>query len=110
MSAESPVAKVSDSVRAVVASSRHAVAVGSPGEAASAACALFAVVVPEGWIGLLGLIPLGLGLRGLWMLRRGEEEADVEDAESPRDMQRFKALAVAGVTVAMVAIPLSLAK
>jgi cadmium resistance protein CadD (predicted permease) len=67
---------------------------------ASAACALFAFVVPEGWIGLLGLIPLGLGLRGLWMLRRGEGDADVEDAKSRPDMQRFKALAVAGVTVA----------
>ncbi len=31
----------------------------------SAACALFAFAIPAGWIGLLGLVPLGLGIRGL---------------------------------------------
>jgi len=68
--------------------------------AVSAACALFAVVVPEGWIGLLGVVPLGLGLHGLWALRRGEEEDDASEAEPRPGMQRSKMLAVAGVTVA----------
>jgi cadmium resistance protein CadD (predicted permease) len=68
--------------------------------AASATCALFAVVVPEGWIGLLGLVPLGLGLRGLWALRRGEEHGDASEAEPRPGTQSSKVLAVAGVTVA----------
>ncbi|AUX43493.1 cadmium transporter [Sorangium cellulosum] len=73
----------------------------------SAACALLALRVPEGWIGLLGLAPLGLGLRGLWALRRGRgaEDGEEEEAESaegaPRGAaSRWKALAVASVTVA----------
>ncbi|WP_437282905.1 cadmium resistance transporter [Sorangium sp. So ce375] len=77
---------------------------------ASVACALLAVRVPDGWIGLLGLAPLALGLRGLWALWRGSgaREADEEDgadaadrAREPRGgASRFKALAVAGVTLA----------
>ncbi|XXX82388.1 cadmium resistance transporter [Sorangium sp. So ce134] len=73
---------------------------------ASVACALLAVRVPDGWIGLLGLLPLALGLRGLWALRRGsvpgaDEDGD-DDAEAPRGggAARFKALAVASVTIA----------
>ncbi|MDC3956889.1 cadmium resistance transporter [Polyangium jinanense] len=68
--------------------------------AASAACALFAFVVPEGWIGLLGVVPLGLGLRGLWALRQGEEEGDAPEVEPGAGMHSSKVLAVAGVTVA----------
>ncbi|UQA56834.1 cadmium resistance transporter [Polyangium aurulentum] len=83
---------------------RHVVAGQILGIAAlvalSAACALFAVVVPEGWIGLLGLVPLGLGLRGLWALRRGEEDGDDDEAPPRPDMAHAKVLAVAGVTVA----------
>ncbi|WP_437517883.1 cadmium resistance transporter [Sorangium sp. So ce1099] len=72
---------------------------------ASVACALLAVRVPEGWIGLLGLAPLALGLRGLWALWRGQEAGDTEDAEDDDDRPRgraarFRALAVATVTVA----------
>ncbi|WP_437683496.1 cadmium resistance transporter [Sorangium sp. So ce131] len=76
----------------------------------SVACALLALRVPEGWIGLLGLAPLGLGLRGLWALRRraGAADAEGEDGEegeseggAPRGAaSRWKALAVASVTVA----------
>ncbi|KYF79907.1 cadmium resistance transporter [Sorangium cellulosum] len=69
--------------------------------AASVACALLAVRVPEGWIGLLGLAPLALGLRGLWALRRGEAEEEEGSEERPRGAaSRFRALAVASVTVA----------
>ncbi|WP_437821090.1 cadmium resistance transporter [Sorangium sp. So ce1078] len=70
---------------------------------ASAACALLAVRVPDGWIGLLGLLPLALGLRGLWALRRGSGKADDDDDAAdkpPGGAARFKALAVAGVTIA----------
>ncbi|WP_437873339.1 cadmium resistance transporter [Sorangium sp. So ce363] len=77
---------------------------------ASVACALLAVRVPDGWIGLLGLAPLALGLRGLWALRRGSRarEAGVADradlADSAREphgsASRFKVIAVASVTLA----------
>lgn len=77
---------------------------------ASVACALLAVRVPDGWIGLLGLAPLALGLRGLWALWRGSRagEAGVADgadaAGSAREphgsASRFKVIAVASVTVA----------
>lgn len=67
----------------------------------SAACALLALVIPEGWIGLLGVVPLALGLRRLWALRRGsdEDEDEDEDAERARG-SGSRVLAVAGVTVA----------
>ncbi|AKT42566.1 cadmium resistance transporter [Chondromyces crocatus] len=71
---------------------------------ASGVCALFAFAVPDAWLGLLGLAPLGLGLRGLWGLWRGEgEDEGREDASEDRPgtwTAGFKALAVAGVTVA----------
>jgi cadmium resistance protein CadD (predicted permease) len=31
-------------------------------------------IVPDRWVGLLGLVPIGFGLWGLWRLRRGDEE------------------------------------
>lgn len=68
--------------------------------AASATCALFALVVPEGFIGLLGILPLGLGLRGLWALSRGQEDAAASETEPRPGILRSKVLAVAGVTVA----------
>ncbi|XXT24113.1 cadmium resistance transporter [Sorangium sp. So ce429] len=70
---------------------------------ASVACALLAVRVPEGWIGLLGLAPLALGLRGLWALWRGQEAGEDEDDDDDRPRgraARFRSLAVATVTVA----------
>ncbi|WP_437627794.1 cadmium resistance transporter [Sorangium sp. So ce1151] len=73
---------------------------------ASVACALLAVRVPEGWIGLLGLAPLALGLRGLWALWQGrgagEDEADEADEADQRRGRaaRLRSLAVATVTVA----------
>src|SRR5690349_18227599 len=38
--------------------------------AASALAALAAIAVPEAWVALLGLVPLALGIRKLWLLRR----------------------------------------
>lgn len=73
--------------------------------AASTLAALAALVVPEGWIGLLGLVPLGLGVRSLLDLRRGAED-EAEEAEilaRERKTQRrihSQALAISGVTIA----------
>ena len=48
--------------------------------AASAAAALLSLTIPEGWIGLLGLAPLGLGLRGLYELWRSHGRIDPDEA------------------------------
>jgi cadmium resistance protein CadD (predicted permease) len=68
----------------------------------SAACAFLSLAVPEGWIGLLGLAPLALGLRGLWALWRDRRTTPAETlpGERPPSATYFTALAVAGVTVA----------
>lgn len=49
--------------------------------AASAAAALFALAIPEGWIGLLGLAPLALGVRRLLALPSSRTASDAEEAE-----------------------------
>lgn len=66
--------------------------------AASAACALFAVVIPAGWVGLLGLGPLALGVRGLLRRQGGEAESSSKAGRSRGG--RSHVLAVAGVTIA----------
>lgn len=65
---------------------------------ASVACALLAVAVPPGWIGLLGLAPLALGVRGLWALRRPPENDGPGEARA--EMPGSRALAVASITIA----------
>lgn len=40
----------------------------------SAVAALGLTVVPDGYVGLLGLVPLALGLRGLWLARRATDD------------------------------------
>jgi cadmium resistance protein CadD (predicted permease) len=32
-------------------------------------------IVPDRWVGLLGLVPIGFGVWGLWRLRGGDEES-----------------------------------
>jgi len=44
--------------------------------AASAAAAWASLAVPAGYPALLGVVPLALGLRGLWALRRGGDDDD----------------------------------
>jgi cadmium resistance transport/sequestration family protein len=56
--------------------------------------ALGLTLVPDRWVGLLGLVPLGLGVRGLIAAARRVEGDD----ESP--VVAGTALAVAGVTIA----------
>lgn len=73
---------------------------------ASAGAAWASLAVPEGYIALLGIVPLALGLHRLWGLRRADRAVGFDD-EGPRDVEvraerrtRSQVLAVAGVTVA----------
>lgn len=74
--------------------------------AASAAAAWASLAVPEGYPAMLGAIPLALGLRKLWGLRRAGGEADPDDSDLRGAEERAErrthsqVLAVAGVTVA----------
>jgi len=74
--------------------------------ALSAVAALAALSVPDGYPALLGVVPLALGVRGLWRLIRKGGEPDAEE-DTARDAQRravgrthSQVLAVAAVTVA----------
>jgi cadmium resistance transport/sequestration family protein len=62
---------------------------------ASAVAAAGLTIVPDRWVGLLGLVPLGLGLRGLVaaVRARGEEEP-------PASAVASGAVSVAAVTIA----------
>jgi cadmium resistance protein CadD (predicted permease) len=72
---------------------------------ASAVAALLALAVPDGWVALLGLAPLALGLRslhGLWQPRPAtDSDAELRDvaARGGRAM-RLEWMAVALVTMA----------
>jgi cadmium resistance protein CadD (predicted permease) len=72
--------------------------------AASAAAATLAWAIPPGWVALLGVVPLGLGLRGIARQRRRDEPAgDGDPLEVERATERrthSQALAVGAVTVA----------
>ena len=75
--------------------------------ALSAAAALAALKVPDGYPALLGLVPLALGVRGLWGLmrsgkgREGTEDDAIQGAEQRAERRtRSQVLAVAAVTVA----------
>ncbi|AII11243.1 cadmium resistance transporter [Rhodococcus opacus] len=59
--------------------------------AISVIAALGLVIVPDDWVGLLGLLPLALGIRGLIASRNG-------DGESP--VVATGLLGVAGITIA----------
>ena len=76
--------------------------------AVSALAALAAIAVPERWIVLLGLVPLALGVRKLWLLgRSGAPDGDGAEASRLQDRERrlegralSQTLAVMAVTVA----------
>ncbi|MGJ6969776.1 cadmium resistance transporter [Streptosporangium sp. G11] len=63
--------------------------------AVSAAAALGLAVVPDRWVGLLGLVPFGMGVWGL--VKAGRAGGD-DDGEAPRVASGV--LSIAGVTVA----------
>ena len=71
---------------------------------ASALAAYFALALPEGWVALLGLAPLLLGVRALLALRTDDAADDENDAQ--RNLQAdgpgwgVQAMAVASVTIA----------
>jgi len=75
---------------------------------ASASAALLALALPDGWVALLGVVPLLLGLSKLPALRTGtigggggSEERRLQDQEHNAERGlRSQALAVASVTVA----------
>ena len=68
----------------------------------SLAGAALALALPERWIGLLGLLPIALGLRELSARRRvgDDEPAGVEPSIGSRATGWQRAAAVAGVAVA----------
>jgi cadmium resistance protein CadD (predicted permease) len=66
--------------------------------AVSAAAALVALVIPERWLALLGVVPLAVGVRLLWQLRGPADDAN-EEAPA-RAAGRSQVMAVAAVTVA----------
>ena len=62
----------------------------------SLAASLIGLVVDPAYVGLLGLVPIYLGLKGVWELIRPEEEDRISGIET----QGNKVLAVSGVTFA----------
>ncbi|MEY4640455.1 MAG: hypothetical protein RLZZ227_449 [Pseudomonadota bacterium] len=71
----------------------------------STLAALLAVSIPPGWIALLGLVPLGMGLAGLHNLRDGAvDDDDIDEAQQAEQRAEHnlhsQVLAVATVTVA----------
>jgi cadmium resistance protein CadD (predicted permease) len=52
--------------------------------ALSAVAGVAALAVPEGYIALLGAVPLFLGLQRLWRLRRGDTSGETEGAGAER--------------------------
>ncbi len=64
--------------------------------AVSVAASLLAIVIPPAIIGFLGLLPIAIGLRKIWGLRRGD---DADDDESSQRHGRWNVLTVAAVTI-----------
>lgn len=63
--------------------------------AVSAVAALGLTIVPDAWVGLLGLVPFGLGVRGLVAAVRARD-----DDEPPAPTVATGLVSVAGVTIA----------
>ena len=73
--------------------------------AGSATAAMAAIAIPERWIALLGLVPLGLGLHQAWQLRpSAADDNDDDDAEERERRLEVRTgspvLAVAAITIA----------
>jgi cadmium resistance protein CadD (predicted permease) len=65
--------------------------------AVSLVCSLIALVLPPASIGLLGLLPIGIGVKKLWEAWRGGEDRAEDGAPAPG---AHTLLAVAAVTAA----------
>ena len=71
----------------------------------SALAARLALTIPPGWVALLGLVPLGMGVTGLWRLRNGDADEDEINEARQAELQaegklHSQWLAVAAVTIA----------
>jgi cadmium resistance protein CadD (predicted permease) len=74
--------------------------------AVSAVAAFTALAIPEGWIGLLGLAPLGLGIRGLYSLWRSRDAGESEEADRPQagETRAGRAIYSQSIAVALVTV------
>lgn len=63
----------------------------------SALAAILTLAIPHGWIALLGLAPLALGIRGLLQLRKANDD---DDESTPQPRSHSQILSVALVTMA----------
>jgi cadmium resistance protein CadD (predicted permease) len=68
--------------------------------AVSAAGALISLVIPQPYIGLLGLVPIAIGAKKLSNLRRGKESKEEDWQRVSGAGAPGKSLAVAAVTIA----------
>lgn len=59
---------------------------------------LLGLLVPQAYIGLLGLVPMFLGLKGIWRLLKSKPDDDEVDMDEGRGEN--KVFTVAGVTIA----------
>ena len=65
----------------------------------SVVAALGLTIVPDEWVGFIGLLPLAIGILGLvrWLRRRGQDDDDDETAGA---LRAGGLLGVAGITIA----------
>ena len=69
--------------------------------AISLAGSLIGLFINKSYIGLLGFIPIYLGIKGLWQLiKKNEHNEDTGDNEKISKQQNNNVLTVAGVTIA----------
>jgi len=68
--------------------------------AASVLASLISLVIPAAYIGLLGLAPIFLGLKKLWMLREGSGADDAPEDHEKVSAGHGNIVAVAAVTIA----------
>lgn len=66
----------------------------------SVLASLVSLVVPAEYIGLLGLVPIFLGLKKLWDMRRGTTEDEADEQHKPAPGGFGSIVAVAAVTIA----------
>ncbi len=64
----------------------------------SVAASLLSLVVSPAYVGLLGILPIAIGLKKMWELREGE--GDGEEAAATDKGARWRPLTVAAVTIA----------
>jgi cadmium resistance protein CadD (predicted permease) len=71
--------------------------------AVSIAAALISLIIPAAYVGLLGLLPIALGLKKAWELWQGQEATE-EELKKHSGAGAHNILAVASVTLAAMSI------